>query len=269
MREKPTDIYAMLRQALVARIDLGDDEMILTPRPAGWSSPAARGDGAEQVQTETASIVSVEEAVLGEGKASETSQAGLGLYQEPSYGSLDEHRAAICECQECPLGQTRNKFVYGVGNPNAGVMFIGEAPGADEDRLGEPFVGRAGQLLDKILAAIELSRDDVYIGNILKCRPPANRDPNPDEMAKCFPYLREQVRLIRPKLICALGRIAGQALLKTSTPLGKLRGRWHEYEGVPLMLTYHPAALLRFPGYKRDTWEDMKMLKARYDQLTA
>jgi DNA polymerase len=146
-------------------------------------------------------------------------------------------------------------------------MFVGEAPGADEDRIGEPFVGRAGQLLDKILAAIGFTRDDVYIANILKCRPPGNRDPQPDEMQECFPYLREQVRLIRPKLMCALGRIAGQALLNTSTPLGKLRGRWHEYESVPLLVTYHPAALLRFEQYKRPTWEDMKMLKARHDAL--
>ena len=146
-------------------------------------------------------------------------------------------------------------------------MFIGEGPGADEDRKGEPFVGRAGQLLDKILTAMELSRNEIYIANILKCRPPQNRDPQPAEMEKCFPYLRQQVAIIKPKLICALGRISAQALLATSTPLGKLRGDWHEYEGVPMLVTYHPAALLRFPKYKRYTWEDMQKLKARYDEL--
>jgi len=148
-------------------------------------------------------------------------------------------------------------------------MFVGEAPGADEDRLGEPFVGRAGQLLDKILAAINFSREQIYIANILKCRPPGNRDPQPDEMSKCFPYLHEQVRLIRPKLICALGRIAAQALLETKTPLGKLRGSWHQFRGVPLLVTYHPAALLRFAAYKKDTWVDMQLLRARYDELAA
>ena len=161
----------------------------------------------------------------------------------------------------------RSAIPTSAGSPNAGLMFIGEAPGAEEDRRGEPFVGRAGQLLDKILTAIDLSREHVYIANMLKCRPPGNRDPQPDEMAKCLPYLQEQIRLIKPKLICLLGRIAAQGLLKTTTPLGKLRGRWHELEGVPTLVSYHPAALLRFPAYKKDTWEDMKTLKARFDEL--
>jgi uracil-DNA glycosylase family 4 len=184
------------------------------------------------------------------------------------YKSLEEHYQAIKECQKCPLGKTRTKFVYGVGNPNADVLFIGEAPGRDEDLQGEPFVGRAGQLLDKILAAIQFDRKDVYIANILKCRPPNNRDPQPDEMAMCTPYLLEQIHLIKPKIICALGRIAAQALLKTTTPIGKLRGKWHEYQGIPFIVTYHPAALLRFPSYKKDVWDDVRMLRAKYDELT-
>ncbi len=184
------------------------------------------------------------------------------------YRSLTGHNKAICECQSCSLGATRTRFVYGVGNPIAEVMFIGEAPGRDEDLKGEPFVGRAGQLLDKILAAIGFSRENqVYIANILKCRPPNNRDPQPDEMATCMPYLREQIRLIKPKIICALGRIAAQALLDTQTPLGKLRGSWHEFENTPLIVTYHPAALLRFQKYKKDCWEDIQKLKAKYDIL--
>jgi uracil-DNA glycosylase family 4 len=146
-------------------------------------------------------------------------------------------------------------------------MFIGEAPGRDEDLQGEPFVGRAGQLLDRILAAMGLSREEVYIGNILKCRPPNNRDPLPDEAEKCLPHLFEQIALIKPKLICALGRIAGQILLNTTAPLGKLRGQWHEFEEIPLMVTYHPAALLRSPGYKKDLWADMQVLKKRLDEL--
>lgn len=185
-----------------------------------------------------------------------------------TFKTVDDHRSAICECQCCPLGSTRNKFVYGVGNPNADLLFIGEAPGAREDEIGEPFVGRAGQLLDKILAAIDFSRQDVFIANILKCRPPDNRDPQRDEMEQCFPYLKQQIELIQPKLICALGRIAAQALMDTTTPLGKMRGKWHLYEGVPMMVTYHPAALLRFQAYKKDTWADMQMLKARYDEMT-
>jgi DNA polymerase len=185
------------------------------------------------------------------------------------YKSLASHNKAICNCNLCPLVETRTKFVYGVGNPNADIMFIGEAPGRDEDLKGEPFVGRAGQLLDKILAAIKFKREDVYIANMLKCRPPNNRDPLPEEMAVCFPYLDRQIRLIKPKIICALGRIAAQALLQTSTPLGKLRKRWHDFNGILFMVTYHPAALLRFQSYKKDTWEDVQMLRAKYDELMA
>lgn len=181
------------------------------------------------------------------------------------YASLGEFHQAICECQKCPLGETRNKFVFGVGNPAAKVMFVGEAPGADEDRLGEPFVGRAGKLLDKILAAIEFDRTQVYIANILKCRPPQNRDPEQDEMDACMPYLEQQIAMIAPAFICCLGRIAAQGLLRTKTPLGKLRGEWFDKYGARVMVTYHPAALLRFPDYKRDTWEDVQRLRAAYD----
>jgi DNA polymerase len=250
----------MLRRALKAQVDLGMGEFVVEdPRPAAPAEVAAR-------MAEVGRVVSVGSA-LGMRDEEQAQQEGLALTQPTSYESLEDHYKAICNCLECPLGQTRNKFVYGVGSPHADIMFVGEAPGADEDRLGEPFVGRAGQLLDKILAAIGFTRDDVYIANILKCRPPGNRDPQPDEMSKCFPYLREQVSLIRPRLICALGRVAAQAMLQTTTPLGRMRGKWHEYAGVPMMVTYHPAALLRFQSYKKDTWADMKMLKARYDRL--
>lgn len=184
-----------------------------------------------------------------------------------SFDNLEDHKKAIEKCHKCELGKTRTKFVYGVGNVNADVMFIGEAPGRDEDLQGVPFVGRAGQLLDKILAAIKFTREDIYIANMLKCRPPNNRDPKPEEMDICSPYLEEQIRMIDPKIICALGRISAQALLKTTTPLGKLRKRWHDYNGRLFMVTYHPAALLRFQSYKRDTWEDVQMLRAKYDEL--
>ena len=184
-----------------------------------------------------------------------------------SYASLDEHQAAICECQKCPLSQSRNKFVYGIGNPNADLLIIGEAPGAKEDALGEPFVGASGALLDKMLAAIQLSRQIVYIANILKCRPPENRNPLPEERELCFPYLHEQIEMIKPKLICTFGLVSSQALLDTTESLGELRNQWHEFRNIPVMVTYHPALLLRNPHFKRDAWEDMKKLKARYESM--
>lgn len=255
MKPKSNNIDGLVKQALKSQVELGTREVLVSkPRRKETEAvaPSATTREASAVVTTTTAIIS-----------------GAPMFDSSGaqYVSIDEHRAAICNCQLCPLGKTRNKFVYGVGNPNAKLLFIGEAPGADEDRLGEPFVGRAGQLLDKIMAAINFTRQDIYIANILKCRPPNNRDPLPDEVVKCRPYLNEQIRLIQPKLICLLGRIAAQALFETTTPLGKMRGQWHEYAGVPVIVTYHPAALLRFPGYKKDTWEDMKALRARYDAL--
>lgn len=180
--------------------------------------------------------------------------------------TLEELYERIHTCTKCPLGMTRTNFVFGVGNPNADIMFIGEAPGRDEDLKGEPFVGRAGQLLDKMLVAIELKREDVYIANILKCRPPDNRDPQPHESESCLPHLAEQIRLIKPKLICSLGRIAAQILLDTKTPLSKMRGRFYDVASAKMLVTFHPAALLRNPNFKRDAWEDLKLLRRTYDQ---
>lgn len=168
----------------------------------------------------------------------------------------------VSVCTRCALHATRKQTVFGVGNPHAKLMFIGEAPGADEDAKGEPFVGRAGQLLNKIIAAMGMTREEVYIGNILKCRPPQNRDPLPAEVECCEAYLRAQIALIKPKYICALGRIAAHWLLKTEAPLGTLRESIHTYEGIPVVVTYHPAALLRNPGFKAPCWEDMKKLMA-------
>lgn len=180
--------------------------------------------------------------------------------------SLEEHYEMIHTCTKCPLGHSRTKFVFGVGNPNAHLMFIGEAPGRDEDLSGIPFVGRAGQLLDKMLAAIDLKREDVYIANVLKCRPPENRDPLPEEADSCLPHLAEQIRLIAPRFICSVGRIAAQILLDTKTPLGKLRGRFYDVCGSKMLVTFHPAALLRNPNFKKDAWEDLKLLRRTYDQ---
>ncbi len=182
-----------------------------------------------------------------------------------SPGTLDDFRAEICECVKCPLGSTRTKFVFGVGNPDADLVFVGEAPGRDEDLQGEPFVGRAGQLLDKILVAVNRTRDDVYICNILKCRPPENRTPHQDEIDLCMPYLERQLEMISPKLIVALGATAAQALLMVKTPLGKLRSQVWKWHGMDLVATYHPAALLRNASFKRPTWEDFQWI----DELMA
>jgi DNA polymerase len=165
-------------------------------------------------------------------------------------------------CTRCALATTRTKVVVGVGRLDPGLMLVGEAPGADEDRVGEPFVGRAGQLLTRILAAIGLERGDVYIANVLKCRPPENRNPLPGEIAACSPYLAEQIAIVRPRVIAALGRFAAATLLRThQTTLSALRGRIHDYQGIPVIVTYHPSALLRYPMYKKPTWEDMQVIQ--------
>jgi len=187
-------------------------------------------------------------------------------FQAAEDATLDAFFQRIRECQECGLGRLRTNLVFGVGNPDADLMFIGEAPGHDEDLKGEPFVGRAGQLLDRILAAIDLDRKQVYIGNILKCRPPQNRDPLPAEIACCEPYLVRQIELIKPLLIVALGRVAGQTLLRTPAPLRELRGKVHNYHGTDLVVTYHPAALLRNQNLKRPAWEDMQEIRRMYQE---
>ena len=179
--------------------------------------------------------------------------------------ALDAFREEICTCTHCPLGASRNQFVFGSGNPDAGIMFVGEAPGADEDRSGLPFVGAAGQLLTKIIEAMGLPREEVYICNILKCRPPGNRDPQPEEIAQCEPYLKRQIDLVQPRVLCTLGRFAAQTLLRSDLTMGRLRQSEHRYEGIPLVATYHPAALLRNPQWKRPTWEDIKKVRRLYD----
>jgi uracil-DNA glycosylase family 4 len=167
------------------------------------------------------------------------------------------------DCSRCKLHTLgRRQVVFGVGNPNADLMFVGEAPGADEDIQGEPFVGRAGQLLTKIIEAIDLRREDVYIANVIKCRPPNNRNPEPDEVAQCQPFLFRQIDVVKPKVIVALGKFAAQCLLKTDTPITRIRGREFAYRDAVLIPTYHPAYLLRTPSAKRDVWEDMKRVRA-------
>ncbi len=172
-----------------------------------------------------------------------------------------EMAAQVATCTKCELGKTRNKAVFGAGNVKTDLMFIGEGPGFDEDQQGIPFVGRAGQLLTKIINAIELDREDVYITNIVKCRPPGNRDPLPEEAEACHPYLAEQIRLIQPKIICTLGRHASQVILNTTDSISRLRSRFHKINGILVMPTYHPAYLLRNPGGKRPVWEDMQKIR--------
>ena len=171
--------------------------------------------------------------------------------------------ARVARCTLCELHKTRTQTVFGVGNREADWLIVGEAPGADEDRQGEPFVGRAGQLLNEMLRAIGLRREEVYIANILKCRPPRNRDPRPEEVVRCEPYLQRQVALLQPHIILALGRIAAQNLLKTDTPIGAMRGRRYRYgaAGIPVVVTYHPAYLLRSPKEKRKVWQDLKFAR--------
>jgi uracil-DNA glycosylase family 4 len=177
---------------------------------------------------------------------------------------LEAVRAALGDCRRCPLSAARTQIVFGRGDPQARLVFVGEGPGRDEDLRGEPFVGAAGELLTRIIAAIRLQRDQVFICNVVKCRPPGNRTPQADEIATCRPFLARQIECIRPDFIVALGTVAAQTLLETDQPISRLRGRFHDYRGIRLLPTYHPAYLLRNPAKKRDVWEDMKLLMEVY-----
>jgi DNA polymerase len=195
------------------------------------------------------------------GAGSLFSAAESGVVPVSSAPTLDILQQVVAACTHCDeLARTRTQTVFGVGNPNAKLCFVGEAPGADEDRLGEPFVGRAGQLLTKIIEACRMKREDVYILNMIKCRPPGNRNPLPDELSNCRGYLERQLALVRPEFICCLGAVAAQNLLGTTLSIGKLRGKVHVHRGAKLVCTYHPAYLLRNPAAKKDTWDDMKLL---------
>lgn len=183
--------------------------------------------------------------------------------------TLEEVEAWTNETMLVPIDRNRENAVFGVGDPNADLVIIGESPGANEDKHGEPFVGRAGKLLDKILEAINFEREDVYITNILKSRPPRNRNPKPEEIEAHLPILYKQIALINPKIILCVGKVAGNTMLDRRSSLKNLRDKFHDFYGIPLMVTYHPAALLRNPQWKRPTWEDVKLLRTRYDELTS
>jgi len=200
------------------------------------------------------------------------SLAAVAQWGNPAAGrreTLGDIRADLGDCRRCGLASGRRHIVFGSGNPRAGLVFVGEGPGYEEDREGEPFVGPAGQLLTKIIQAMKLSRGDVYICNIIKCRPPGNRNPAPEEIAACSPFLERQIASIRPGFICALGTFAAQTLLGTNAPISKLRGQFYSYCGVRVLPTYHPAFLLRNPERKRDVWEDVQKLMQEMDRETA
>jgi len=202
-------------------------------------------------------VSSKNDSLLGDTAAGLSAGATAGAQAN----SLEELRAAIGDCQRCKLCSGRTNIVFGVGNPRAKLMFVGEGPGRDEDLQGEPFVGRAGQLLtDIITKGIGIKREDVYICNVVKCRPPENRNPEPDEVAACEPFLKKQIDLVRPEIIVGLGKFAVQTLLKSNAPISKLRGKWHSYHGIKLMPTFHPAYLLRNPADKKLVWEDIKQV---------
>ena len=234
------------------------------PSPQRAESDAGRSDPAPQAPApSTASTHAPDGLVVG------TSSRDLFGGDQPRYESLDAIAAAVAACTQCGLYAGAKTPVPGEGNPDADFMCVGEAPGAKEDETGRPFVGQAGQLLTKILAAIDLKREEVFIGNVLKHRPPGNRNPTPDEVKACSPYLIRQIELIRPKVILAMGLFAAQTLLETKLTIGKLRGQVHRYYGVPLIVTYHPAALLRNPSWKRPTWEDVQLARRILDAARA
>ena len=182
-------------------------------------------------------------------------------------GSLDSLRETLAGCQRCPLCRHRNSIVFGEGNPDARLMFVGEAPGYDEDIQGRPFVGKAGQLLDKMIRAMQFSREEVYIANVVKCRPDGNRNPMPDEIEKCIPFLHRQIAMVRPEVIVVLGAVAAKALLKTENGISSLRGRWCSYENIPVMPTFHPAYLLRQESAKKEAWHDLQLVMARFGKF--
>ena len=256
-REELLSVVAQLRTNLAVR---GRSGLLGVPKgPSPRKAPpvnaaaaaAPRGDVAAAAPPEPsfmkAPLPEEDDSTLGPPRGA----AGLTLVREE-----------LGDCKRCKLAPSRQNLVYGVGNPDAELVFVGEAPGADEDMQGEPFVGKAGQLLTKMIEAMGYRREDVYICNVLKCRPPGNRNPEPDEVASCEPFLKRQLAAIRPRMIVALGKFAAQCLLRDDTPITRLRGGFRSYEGIPLMPTLHPAYLLRDPSKKKLAWEDLKAVNA-------
>jgi len=247
-REELLSLVGQLRTNLAARARSG--ALGVPARPTARAASAAVPAVVEVPGVERVAEP-VSDAAGPEPADKPTGARGLALLRDD-----------IGDCQRCKLAPLRKNLVFGVGNPSADLVFVGEAPGADEDAQGEPFVGKAGQLLTKMIEAMGYSRADVYICNVLKCRPPGNRDPEPDEVAQCEPFLKRQLAAIRPRMIVALGRFAVQCLLRDDSPISRLRGNMRSYEGIPLMPTFHPAYLLRDPSKKKLAWEDLKSVNA-------
>lgn len=273
-----------LRRYLEQRRELGETDLVLdglpvdevmrivakpAGRPPGNAArrEAARGDTADVAPPRVARLAASAPAGGGvepAGEAISVAEAARATHAG-TLQSLDAIAEAVAACRLCGLHATARNPVPGEGNPNAGFVCVGEAPGATEDETGRPFVGAAGNLLTKILEAIKFRREDVFICNVLKHRPPGNRNPAPDEIVSCSPFLLQQLALLQPKVILALGTFAAQTLLRTTQPIGKLRGQIHRFHGVPLVVTYHPAALLRNPNWKRPTWEDVQLARRVFD----
>jgi DNA polymerase len=223
---------------------------------------AFAGNLKHQLDLGTGSLSSGDAAEMGaiiDGMVSGLSRKEIA--SRPGTLTLEKIREELGECTRCGLCEGRKHIVFGKGNPRAALVFVGEAPGREEDLAGEPFVGEAGQLLTRIIQAINLRREDVYIANVLKCRPPKNRDPKPEEIATCFPFLKMQLRAIRPRLICALGKFAAQTLLETTERISTLRGKIGEFQNIRVVPTFHPASLLRNPQWKRNVWQDMQLIQ--------
>lgn len=290
------DARQRLRTYLEQRKELGEEEMVLdslsvddamaaigalSSRPESVGDvvrerrPSARAEASEAAPPPAPDARSAVPATAPEESAATKFEQGLvvgtpnGTHAAPNpfadVASLAAIGKLVEDCTRCPLYQTATHGVPGEGDPKAGMMVVGEAPGAHEDETGRPFVGQSGSLLTKILEAIQLSREQVFICNVVKHRPPGNRNPTSEEVTACSPYLVRQIQIIRPKVILALGTFAAQTLLETKTPIGKLRGAVHRYHGTPLIVTYHPAALLRNPAWKRPTWEDVKLARSVLD----
>ena len=230
------------------------------------SEPVSEGPGARQNVAEQPVLENIDTRPSTETASSPT-LFETDLIPRNSIETLDQILQDLGDCQRCKLCSTRKTIVFGSGNPQAALVFVGEGPGADEDEQGLPFVGKAGQLLTKIIESIRLKREEVYICNVVKCRPPGNRVPEPDEIAACSPFLFRQLGSIRPKIISCLGAAAAQTVLKTKAPIGKLRGRFHDLCGIKVMPTWHPSYLLRNPDAKRDVWEDMKKIRTLLDEI--
>lgn len=278
------DAREKLRIYLEQRRDLGESELLLDSMTV---EEALRTLGAAGKMRAVGSPRALADAVEGDWRTFLKPEEAPPAVAEPAAGmvadaatdelfdldimrlsSLKAIAGAVESCTRCPLYKTANKGVPGAGAAKARLVCVGEAPGASEDETGLPFVGAAGGLLTKILAAVDLTREEVFITNVVKHRPPGNRNPTPNEIAACSPYLIRQLELINPKVIVAFGTFAAQTLLNTKTPIGKLRGEVHRYHGIPLVVTYHPAALLRNPSWKRPTWEDVKLARRILDSAT-